>query len=90
MKKKSQASATAKSRRRGADTRQRLLEAGIEAFARFGPDEVGIRRLALPPASIVRRCHIISVARRRIIGQSFVISWNGLASRYGRPQPGPR
>jgi len=46
MKKKSQASATAKSRRRGADTRQRLLEAGIEAFARFGPDEVGIRRLA--------------------------------------------
>ncbi|HOA51985.1 MAG TPA: CerR family C-terminal domain-containing protein [Thermogutta sp.] len=28
------------------DARQRLLEAGIEAFARFGPDEVGIRRLA--------------------------------------------
>ncbi len=27
-------------------SRQRLLDAGIEAFARFGPEEVGIRRLA--------------------------------------------
>lgn len=31
---------------KGERTRQRLLEAGIEAFARFGPEEVGIRRLA--------------------------------------------
>jgi AcrR family transcriptional regulator len=31
---------------RGDQTRQRLLEAGIEAFAQFGPEEVGIRRLA--------------------------------------------
>lgn len=31
---------------RGEQTRQRLLEAGIKAFARFAPEEVGIRRLA--------------------------------------------
>lgn len=35
-----------KPRRTPVDTRQRLLKAGIEAFARFGPEEVGIRRLA--------------------------------------------
>ncbi len=35
-----------KSPARGDQTRQRLLEAGIEAFAQFGPEEVGIRRLA--------------------------------------------
>ncbi|GIX02417.1 MAG: putative transcriptional regulator, TetR [Thermogutta sp.] len=35
-----------KSPPRGDQTRQRLLEAGIEAFAQFGPEEVGIRRLA--------------------------------------------
>jgi len=46
MKKKLQASVTGKSRRKGPDTRQRLLEAGVEVFARFGPEEVGIRRLA--------------------------------------------
>lgn len=32
--------------RKGERTRRRLLDAGIEAFARFGPEEVGIRRLA--------------------------------------------
>ena len=32
--------------RKGEGTRLRLLDAGIEAFAQFGPEEVGIRRLA--------------------------------------------
>lgn len=35
-----------KPRRKENTTRQELLKAGIEVFAQFGPDEVGIRRLA--------------------------------------------